>query len=322
MKLDVPRQVSEAEERIRAHIRETPAEPSPYLSRLGNCRVFLKLENFQITGSFKLRGAMNKFLSLSPEDKRRNLITASSGNHGAAFAYVMKRFSARGTIVLPENASPAKIESLRLHGVDLELHGDDCIKSEMFAKEKASSEERVFISPYNDPQIIGGQGTAAVELTRQLDNIDAVFVPVGGGGLISGIAGYLKSVQPDVQIIGCQPENSCVMYESVRAGRILELESKPTLSDGSAGGVEAGSMTLDVCRRDVDEFILVTEDEIRDALRLLIEKHHMLVEGAGALSVASFIKARERFEGKEVVLVLSGCKIGLDTLRQVLDERE
>jgi len=322
MKLDVPLRVREAEERIRAHIRETPAEPSPSLSRLGNCRVFLKLENFQITGSFKLRGAMNKFLSLSPEEKRSNLITASSGNHGAAFAYVMKRFSARGTIVLPENASSAKIDALRLYGVDLELHGDDCIKSEMFAKEKASTEERTFISPYNDPMIVGGQGTAAVELTRQLGHIDAVFVPVGGGGLIAGIAGYLKSVQPDVEIIGCQPENSCVMYESVRAGRILELESKPTLSAGSAGGVEAGSITLDVCRRDVDEFILVTEDEIRDALRLLIEKHHMLVEGAGALSVASFIKARERFENKNVVLVLSGCKISLDTLRQVLGESE
>ena len=147
--------------------------------------------------------------------------------------------------------------------------------------------------------------------------MDAVLVPVGGGGLISGIAGYLKSVNPDIEIIGCQPQNSAVMYESIKAGRILEMESKPTISDGTAGGIEPGSITFDICNQYVDNYLLVTEDEIKAAIKLIIEKHFLLIEGAAALSVACFIKARERFRNKNVVLILSGSKISLDKLKQI-----
>ncbi len=318
MKLDLHKAGLEAEGRIREHIRETPAEPSAYLSQRGHSQVHLKLENWQITGSFKLRGAMNKFLSLSEEDKKGRLITASSGNHGNAFAYVLKRFGANGTIYLPQNASSAKVEALDSYGVDVELYGDDCIRAEMFAKETARERGLFYVSPYNDPEIIAGQATVGVELTRQLAHIDVVLVPVGGGGLISGIAGFLKSVDPTVQIVGCQPEKSRVMFESIQAGELLDIESEPTLSDGTAGGIEAGSLTFDICRALVDDFILVSENEIQEAMKLLIEKHYMLVEGAGALSVASFLKEIERFEGKNVVLVLSGSKISLASLRQVL----
>lgn len=318
MTLDVHDMALEAERRIRDHIRETPVEPSTYLSRVGHSRVNLKLENWQITGSFKLRGAVNKFLSLSAENKAQHLVTASSGNHGNAFAHVLKRFDAKGTIYLPETASPAKVEALAAYGVDLELYGDDCIRAEMFAKKMAQERDQIYVSPYNDPEIIGGQATVGVELARQLNEINVVLVPVGGGGLISGIAGFLKSVHPGVEIIGCQPENSRVMFESIRAGELLDLGSLPTLSDGTAGGIEAGSITFDLCRVFVDDFILVSEDEIATALRLLLEKHHMLVEGAAALSVAAFLKDMERFEGKNVVLVLSGSKISLDSLKQVL----
>jgi threonine dehydratase len=319
MELDVKEEALEAEDRIRGHIRETPLEHSVYLSRLANCRVHLKLENLQITHSFKLRGAVNKFLSLGEEEQRGHFVTASSGNHGSAFAYVLKRFGARGTIYLPENASPAKIETLRLYGADLELHGDDCIISEMFAKKTAEEKGLTWVSPYNDPKIIGGQGTIGIELTRQLDTIDAVLVPVGGGGLIGGIAGYLKAVNPSIEIIGCQPVNSAVMYESVRAGKILDLPSKPTISDGTAGGMEPGAMTLDLCTAYVDDWILVTEAEIAESLRLLVEREYLLAEGSGALSVASFIKARDRFENRNVVCVVSGGKISLSTLKQVLE---
>ncbi len=316
--LDVKKETLEAEGRVRAHIRETPAEHSLYLSKLGNCEVYLKCENLQITGSFKLRGAMNKFLSLSDNEKSQTLVTASSGNHGAAFAYVMKKFGAKGVIYLPETASPAKVESLRLLDADLVFHGDDCIKAERLAQQTARSKNQKYLAPYNDPKIIGGQGTIGVELERQLGRMDAVLLPVGGGGLIGGVAGYLKVIDPRTEVIGCQPENSAVMFESLKAGRILELESKPTISDGSAGGIEAGSVTFDVVRNHVDDFILVKEQEIVDAIKLLLEKHCLLVEGSGALSVACFVKERERFEGKRVVLILSGSKISLDTLRQVL----
>lgn len=318
MKLDLYETGLEAEGRIREHIRETPAEPSAYLSQRGHSQVHLKLENWQITGSFKLRGAVNKFLSLSEEDKKGRLITASSGNHGNAFAYVLKRFGAKGTIYLPQNASSAKVEALDTYGVDVELYGDDCIRAEMFAKETAMERGLFYVSPYNDPEIVAGQATVGVELTRQLAHIDVVLVPVGGGGLISGVAGFLKSVDPTVQIIGCQPENSRVMFESIQAGELLDIESESTLSDGTAGGIEAGSLTFDICRALVDDFILVSENEIQEAMQLLIEKHYMLVEGAGALSVASFLKEIERFKGKNVVLVLSGSKISLASLRQVL----
>jgi threonine dehydratase len=231
----------------------------------------------------------------------------------------MSLFGARGTVVLPENTSPAKVETLRLYNARLEFYGDDCVKAELFAKKTAKENDLIWVSPYNDPQIIGGQGTIGIEIARQAEAIDAVLVPVGGGGLIGGIAGYLKSIDPSIEIIGCQPENSAVMCESVRVGRILDLPSKPTISDGSAGGIEPGAVTLDLCREHVDDWIVVTEEEIRRALRLLLERHYQLVEGSGALSVASYMKMKERFENRSVVCVVSGGKISLDILREVLE---
>lgn len=311
-------EVIEAEKRIRKHIRETAVEFSPYLSQLGNCQVYLKLENMQITNSFKLRGAMNKYLSLTDIERKNKVITASSGNHGSAFAYVLKKFNGIGVIYLPENTSPAKIDALRMYGTDLIFYGNDCIKSELYAKNIAAKNRQVFISPYNDLKIIGGQGTIGIELKRQINNIDCVLVPVGGGGLISGIAGYLKPVDEKIEVFGCQPKNSPVMYESITAGKIIEMQSKPTISDGTAGGIEPGSVTFDICRELVDDFILVEEDEIKKAIRLILEKHFMLVEGGAALSVASFIKNIDRFKNKTVVLILSGSKISLNKLREII----
>ena len=203
MEFDVKKEVLAAEKRIRKHIRETPLEPSPYLSQAGDARVFLKLESNQVTGSFKLRGALNKFLSLTAAQQKEEVITASSGNHAAALAYTLHKFGGRGVIYLPETVSPAKVQALRPYGVELKFFGDDCIQSETLARETAVKAERLFISPYNDPKIIGGQGTIGIELLRQMDNLDAVLVPVGGGGLISGIAGYLKAVNKNIEIIGC-----------------------------------------------------------------------------------------------------------------------
>jgi threonine dehydratase len=314
----VRKDVLAAEERIRSYIRETPVEYSPYLSRLGNCEVYLKLENIQLTGSFKLRGAANKVLSLTKDEKCKGVITASTGNHGLAFAWIAAKFNVKGTIFLPKTSSPAKIEALRLYGADIQYHGDDCVKAEIHARKIAEEEGLTFISAYNDPQIIGGQGTIGIELARQIPGLECVLSPVGGGGLIAGIAGYLKTENSDIEIIGCQPEKSAVMYASIKAGRILDMESEPTISDGSAGGIEPGAITFPICQELVDDFILVTEEEIASALRLIIEKHYLLIEGAAALSVAAFIRQINRFQGKNVVLVLSGSKISLETLKKVL----
>ena len=307
-----------AENRIREHIRETPAEHSLFLSQLGNCNVYLKCENLQLTGSFKLRGAVNKILSLSGEEKSRGLMTASSGNHGAAFSWALKKFGLKGSIVLPEITPQTKIDALLPYGAEIIKHGDDCIEAERFGRKAAAERGLTYIPPYNDPQIIGGQGTIGIELSRQIPDIDCVLVPVGGGGLIAGIAGYLKSENPDVEILGCQPENSAVMYHSVKAGRILDLESLPTISDGSAGGIEEDSITFPICQELVDDFILLTEDEIISAIKLILEKHYLLVEGAGALSVAAFLKQKDRFKEKNVALILSGSKISLEMLRKIL----
>ncbi len=316
--MELKKEFIDAESRIREHVRETPLEFSSYLSKMANCKVYLKCENLQITGSFKLRGAMNKLLSLTQSEKGLGVVTASSGNHGAAVAYSLNKFACTGTIYLPENASPAKIDSLRLYGADIKFYGDDCVKTEAYTKKIAGRDNHIFISPYNDPKIIAGQGTIGIELNRQLDNIDAIFIPVGGGGLIGGVAAYLKSLDNNIQVIGCQPKNSAVMYESIKAGKILDLESQPTISDGSAGGIEPGSITFDICNKFVDDFVLVTEEEIKDAIKLIIQKHYMLTEGSGALSVASFIRQKEKYAGQNVVLILSGAKISSEKLKEVI----
>ena len=308
-----------AEERIRPHIRETPLDHSPVLSELGECHVYCKLENLQHTGSFKARGAMNKVLSLSDEQRACGVVTASTGNHGAAVAYSLGQLEASGLVFVPEGAEPSKVRAIERLGATVRYHGQDCAEAEVHARRYAAQKNMTYVSPYNDPQVVGGQGTIGMELVRQLPSIDAAFVSLGGGGLISGIAAYLKSVQPDIEIIGCSPENSAVMIQSVLAGRILDLPLLPTLSDGTAGGIEAGAITFDLCRTLVDAYVTVTEEEIASSLRLFIDAHHLLIEGAAAVAVASYLQTRQRFAGKTVIIVICGANIGLATLRDVLN---
>lgn len=319
---DIRRHIESAEKRIRPFLRETPVEPSPALSRYGAGRAWLKLENFQVTGSFKVRGALNALLSLPDEERRRGFVAASSGNHGAALAYAQGIAGCRGLIVVPEDASPAKVEAIRAQGAEVVAKGEDCVVSERWARKEAVRRGAVYVSPYNDPRIIAGQGTLALELDRQLNalgaDLDAVYVAVGGGGLISGVASVLEERRPGVEIIGCSPENSAVMAASVRAGRLLDLPSKPTLSDGTAGGVEEGSITFELCRRLVDRFVLVTEEEIADAMRRVIGNHHLMIEGAAGVAAAAFLKDRDRNADRHAAIVLCGANLSLDVLRRVL----
>lgn len=315
---DVKTEVLDAEKRIRPYVLETPLEYSRYLSNLAKATVYLKLENTQHTGSFKFRGAANHMLSLSEEQLDRGLVTASTGNHGAAFAEMLEILGRPGMIYLPKTASQAKIDVLKSYRVNLMFVGEDCEIAEKAAADDAKRNNRIFVPPYNHPKIVGGQGTIAVELERRLDTMDAVLVPIGGGGLMGGIAGYLKATNPSTQCIGCQPAHSPIMFESVKAGKIVEMESKPTLSDGTAGGMEADSITFDICKECVDDYVVVSEEEIAGALRLMLEKHYMLVEGAAALSVASFLKTKDQYKGKTVVLIISGKKMPLDKLKTVI----
>jgi threonine dehydratase len=315
---DLVKEVQLAESRIRPYIRETILDHSLYLSQHGNATVYCKLENLQYTGSFKTRGAMNKVLSLTDKEQKNGVVTASTGNHGAAVAFSLKTLNKTGIIFVPEIASKNKVDAIERLGAEVRYFGQDCVEAEAHARKYATENNMTYISPYNDPQVAAGQGTIGVELVRQLDTIDTVFVSLGGGGLISGIAGYLKSVHPDVRIIGCSPENSQVMIQSVKAGKILDLPSLPTLSDGTAGGLEPGAITFELCRALVDDYITVTEDEIKKSLRLFMETHHMMIEGAAGVAIASYLKMKDQFKSKNVVIIICGANISPEVLKSVL----
>ena len=307
----------EADRRIRPTVRETPLEHSPYLST-DRHQVYLKLENFQQTGSFKLRGATNKLLSLDSEATQKGVVAASSGNHGAAVAWAAGQLGLDAVIFVPEDAAPAKIEAIRSHGATVRIEGEDCVLTESLARRFAETEGRVYVSPYNDPQVVAGQATVGVELARQLDSIHHVFIALGGGGLSSGVAAYLSQACPDARVVACSAENASVMHHSVKAGEILDLPSHPTLSDGTAGGVEEGSITFELCRRLLHDFVLVDEEAIAHAMRELVGHHHMLVEGAAGAALAAFKKVQAELPPGNVVLLLCGANIGLETLRDVL----
>jgi threonine dehydratase len=299
--------ITEARDRIGANLLETPLIFSPQLSEQTSARCFLKLENRQHTGSFKARGAYNKVLSIALTNPDAHIITASTGNHGLGVARSLQQTGMQGTIYLPENASQAKIRALQNYPAILEFYGDDPLKTELHAKHIAENSGRIWVSPYNDPEIIAGQGTIGPELTAHLSDIAAVYITVGGGGLISGIGTWLAAHSPATDIIGCLPERSPEMALSVEAGRILHLEkAEETLSDGSAGGCEDGSITFPICQKLVDRFILVGEDEIRLAMTEVFDWHEERIEGSAGVAVAAMKRDAEKYAGKNVIAIICG----------------
>jgi len=310
--------VGEAHARIAQHIRLTECRRSPALSRAAGAEVFLKLENHQISGSFKLRGVMNRLLTLAPDEKGKRLVAASTGNHGAAFAHGVTQLGLVGLLFLPRTVTAKKLKAIEVSGIPYELVGDDCVVTENCARAYAEANDCVWVSPYNDPAIVAGQGTIGPELVEQIDGIEAVLIPVGGGGLASGIAAFFEGVDPPVEIIGCEPEASAVMSASVKAGRIVELPNLPTLSDATAGGIEEGSITFDLCRRFVDSYELVSEEEIAVAIRFLHDEDDLTVEGGAALPVAAILRRPEALRDKKVALIITGSKIDPEVLDAIL----
>ena len=314
----LPADIVLASNRIEPHVRETPLDYSPWFSEKSGANVWMKLENLQHTGSFKLRGAFNKLLSLTSEERAAGCVAASSGNHGAAIAYAMQKLGITGVIFVPEQTSKAKVDAIRRAGGDVRFFGTDGLDTETHAREYAAANNMTYLSPYNDAQVVAGQGTCGVEIARQLSPVDAVFIAVGGGGLMAGVATFLKSVNPSMEVVSCQPAASAVMTESIKAGRILDLPSEPTLSDGTAGGIEAGAITFDICKDVIDRFVVVDEAEIADAMRAFIDAHHQLPEGAAGVAIAGFEQVAADYAGKNVVIVVCGGNISRDTLRDVI----
>ena len=309
--------IEQVYKRSNPHIRHTPLEHSPYLSNLASANVFLKLDNIQKTGSFKFRGAISKMTSMSDQEKSNGVVTASTGNHGAACSLAMSTLQIKGKIVVPENVHKNKVENILNLGGEVEYYGDDCIDAEERAQEISKTTGATYISPYNDEAIVCGQGTMGLEIWEDLKGVDAVFISVGGGGLISGVGGYLKSMNESIQVYGVSPKNSCVMYESLKAGKQLDLPSEPTLSDGTAGGVEFGSMTFEMCKEIVDDFSIVSEEEIAKGIQIGVEKHHQLIEGAAGTAIAGFMKQKDKFKDKTVVLVMCGGNISGAVLKSI-----
>jgi threonine dehydratase len=294
-------QVKAAFQRIQQHIIHTRlVEDSTY-------HVWLKCENEQKTGSFKWRGALSK---LSLLDAGQTIVTASTGNHGLGVANAAEIFGLKAQIFIPKSASPKKIERLRSLGADLHIVDGDSLEAELTGKRYAAQHGLAWVSPYNDMEVIAGQGTIGLEITNELPKIDKVYVTVGGGGLISGVAGWIRHHHPYAEVIGCQPLNSPEMYLSVLAGHVVEApESLQTLSDGSAGPLEEDSITFPICRELIDRFILINEEEIMMALRHLYHHHQLVVEGAAGVAMAAAIKDMERQPGETAVVVLCGGNI-------------
>lgn len=312
------RYVMDAAIELKGGVIQTPVLQSDALAKSSGADVFLKLENEQHTGSFKYRGALNKLLSLG--ESPPPVIGASTGNHGLAMSMVLRELELEGTIFLPSTTAKHKVNSLHKHDIRLAFHGEDGIETEQEARQTAEREGCVFISPYNDLQIIAGQGTVGVELLKQVRSLDYLFTSVGGGGLISGIALALKAHLPTVAIVGCSPERSNVMQKSVEASVIVEQPLQPTLSDGTAGGIEADSVTLPLCMELVDDWASATEEEIASAMRLIYREHGIKIEGAAAVTVACFLKYGKCLTGKQVALVICGGNISDEYFDAVLSQ--
>jgi len=315
------REIYEARRRLRGRLRVTPMERSHFLEGLCGGEVYLKLENLQVTGSFKVRGALNKMLTLSRDELGRGVVTASSGNHAQGVGYAAGMLGVEATVVVPRNTPKVKVEAIRRHGVRLIVHGDEYIEAERYARAIERGEGKTFISPYNDPEVIAGQGTIGLEMLEEVPDLDLIIVPVGGGGLISGIGCAVKGLSKRVELVGVQSTASPVMYESIKVGRIVEMELGESIAEGLHGGIEENSMTFDICRRLVDEFALVEENSIRRAIRLLVYRQRQVAEGAGAVGVAAILENPDRFSGRKIGVVISGGNIDEGLLREILAER-
>ena len=303
--------ILQAQKNIASYAKVTPLIQSKFTSELIHGNVFLKLENQQITHSFKIRGVINKLTNLSAEEKAKGIVTASAGNHGQAVAFGAQKMGFQAKIVVPTRTPKVKVDGIRQFGTELLLYGETYDEAEKKAKQLAAQEGRLYISPYNDERIVAGHGTVGLEILKDLPNVDVVIVPVGGGGLIGGIAIAVKTQKPTVKVIGVQSTASPVMYESLKAGKIVppHRHERNTIAEGLVGAVEKGSITFSITQQYVDEVTLVREESLRRAVYLLWKNEKQVVEGSGAAGVGLLLENKDLFKGKTVAIVISGGNI-------------
>jgi len=305
--------------RMRDAICVSPCTRSQALSKSTSGTVFLKLENLQRTGAFKERGALNKLLSLSAEARKRSLIAASAGNHAQAVAYHSARVGIKAEIWMPLTTPLVKVSATRNYGAEVVLHGTNFDEAFQAAQQRAGDEHRTFIHPFDDETVIAGQGTLALELLEQVPDLQVVVVPVGGGGLISGVAVALKERNPAIQVIGVQTCLVPSMLKAIEAGGPVSIPGKPTVADGIAVR-SVGELTFCLVRKYVDDILLVDEEEIANAVLFLLEREKTLAEGAGAAAVAAILNHKIEVEGKTVAAIVSGGNMDVTLLARIIEQ--
>ena len=303
---------------IRPQVPVTPLERSAVLSAALGCEVLLKAEHLQPSGAFKLRGATNKISTLSEAERRRGVTTASTGNHGMAVARAGALAGTAVRVHVAAGTARTKTDAILALGAELVVIDGPPIEAEASARRDAAASGRTYVPPYNDLDVMAGQGTVGVELMQQAPDLDAVFIAVGGGGLIGGTGTAIKRIRPQTRVVGVWAENSPVMLRALEAGAIADVEESETLSDGTAGAIEAGSITFPVCQSVIDERVLVSEAEIGQAMRRIAEAEHWIVEGAAGVALAGLVRQAEAWRGRKVAVVLCGRNIALDTFLQAI----
>ncbi len=308
-----------ARERVRDAIYLSPCARTETLSRVSGTQAFLKLDNLQMTGAYKERGALNKLLTLSQAERARGLIAASAGNHAQAVAYHAGRLGVSATIVMPETTPIMKVANTRGHGARVVLAGTSYDEAYLEARRMEREEGLTFVHPFDDEVVIAGQGTLGLEVVEQVPGLDAVLVPVGGGGLVSGVAVAVKALAPHVKVIGVEAEVLACMQAAVEAGELVTLEAASTIADGIAVK-RAGEITFEHVQSLVDEIVTVTEEEIASAILYLLEKEKTVAEGAGAVAVAALMHHKlPKLAGKRVCSVISGGNIDVNVVARVIE---
>jgi threonine dehydratase len=308
--------IRQARDRIAGTARRTPLERSRWLSAKNGRDVFLKLECFQLTGAFKLRGAMAKLSALTQDERDRGVLTVSAGNHGLAVAHCCEVLGLEATIVVPRSASRAKVEAIRRYPVTLVELGAGYDDAERAARKMERETGATFVSPYNDPEVIAGQGTIGLEILEDEPGLGAIVVPVGGGGLLAGVAIAAKAIKPDIRVYGAEPLTSPTMTAALQAGRIIEIEEQDTVADGCAGNIEPDSITFPMIQELVEGIILVSEESIRNAIARVAREDHLMIEGSAAVGIAALDDAR--LDVASVGAIVSGRNMSLDVFNKVI----
>ena len=306
-----------AKEKLSKVLLETHLIYSPIFSKESGNKVFIKPENLQKTGSFKIRGAYNKISNLTVDEKKRGVIASSAGNHAQGVAYGAKESGIKAIIVMPKSTPLIKVESTKQYGAEVILHGDVYDDAYKKAKELEEKEGYVFVHPFNDEDVLDGQGTIALEILEELPETDIILVPIGGGGLISGIACSAKILKPEIKIIGVEPEGAASAYEAIKENKVVELKEANTIADGTAVK-KIGDLNFEYIKKYVDEIITVSDYELMEAFLLLVEKHKIIAENSGILSVAATKKIKEK--NKKVVSVISGGNIDVLMISSMINK--